>query len=111
MNQEIRVFTESFRKYTYFLVSQIPCNISILLNLALIILQSECIFFEPKLKTSSRPTEIILYDKAYNTILMYETLFSSLYHNNIIEFSVIILQSECIYYEPKLKTSSKPTDI
>ena len=27
MNQEIRVFTESFRKYTYFLVSQIPCNI------------------------------------------------------------------------------------
>ena len=32
--------------------------ITILLNLALIILQSECIFYEPKLKTSSRPIEI-----------------------------------------------------
>ena len=29
----------------------------ILLNQALIILQSECIFYEPKIKTSGRPTE------------------------------------------------------
>ena len=27
VNQGICVFTESFRKYKYFLVSQIPCNI------------------------------------------------------------------------------------
>ena len=27
MNQGICVFTENFRKYAYFLVSQIPCNI------------------------------------------------------------------------------------